>query len=107
MTQKQIKVKVFRYDFAVEKEAHQQIYEVPLTDGMSVLDVLDYIYDNIDSSLAYYSHAACRHGLCGKCVLVVNGKSSLVCQTLVSDDIVIETPSKFEVIRDLVYTTSK
>jgi fumarate reductase iron-sulfur subunit len=107
MTKKKIRVTVSRFDSDVETEPHQQIYEVPLTDGMSVLDVLDYIFENIDSSLAYYSHAACRHGLCGKCILVVNGISSIACQTPVTEDIVIQTPSKFKVIRDLVYTTTK
>ncbi len=103
MAQKNIKVKVFRFDPTTDKEPRYQTYEVPLTEGMSVLDVLDYIYENLDSSLAYYDHAACRHGLCGGCTLLVNGKASLVCQTPVSGDITIEPPSKFEVVRDLVY----
>jgi succinate dehydrogenase/fumarate reductase-like Fe-S protein len=107
MNRRNIKVKVHRFDPAAKMKAFQQTYEVPLTDGMSVLDVLDYIYENIDGSLAYYSHAACRHGLCGMCVLVVNGKASLACQTPVSGNISIGTPSKFIVIRDLVYKTVK
>jgi len=84
MSQKKIKVKVFRFDPTVEKEPHYETYEVPLTEGMSVLDILDYIYENIDSSLAYYDHAACRHGICGGCAVVVNGKTCLACQTPIS-----------------------
>lgn len=107
MSQKNIKVKVFRFDPTVEKGPHYQTFEVPLIEGMNVLDVLDYVYENIDSSLAYHDHAACRHGICGGCTLVVNGEASLACQTPVSEDIVIEPPSKFKIIRDLVYVTKK
>jgi len=103
MSEKKIKVKVFRFDPRVDKEPRYQIYEVPLIDGMTVLDVLDYIYENIDPSLAYYSHAACRHGVCGGCTLLVNGKTCLACQTPVTGDIVVEPAVKFKVIRDLIY----
>jgi len=103
MSQKKIKVKLFRFDPTVERKPHYQTYEVPLTEGMNVLDVLDYIYENIDSSLAYYDHAACRHGICSGCTLVVNDKTCLACQRPVSEDIVVKPPSKFKTIRDLVY----
>jgi succinate dehydrogenase/fumarate reductase-like Fe-S protein len=106
MSQKNIKVKVFRFDPTVEKEPHDQTYEVPLTEGMNVLDVLDYIYEKIDSSLAYHDHAACRHGICAGCTLVVNGKTSLACQTPVSGDITLGPPPKLEVVKDLVYITT-
>ncbi len=107
MLQKSIKVKVSRFDPSAEKEAHYETYEVPLTEGMSVLDVLDYIYENIDSSLAYYDHAACRHGICGGCTIVVNGKACLACQKLVSEDMLIEPSRKFKILRDLVYTAKE
>ena len=103
MPQKNIKVKVLRFDPALEERPHYQTYEVPLTEGMTVLDVLDYIYENIDCSLAYFDHAACRHGMCGGCTLLINGKPSLACQTPVYEDIVIEPLSNFEIVRDLVY----
>ena len=103
MTEKVVKVRISRFDPTVDKKAYYQTYEVPLVQGMSVLDLLDYVYENIDSTLAYYDHAACRHGICAGCNLIIDGKSSLACQTLVLGDITLETPKKFEVIRDLVY----
>jgi len=104
MSLKNIKVKVFRFDPTVEKKPRYQIYMVPLTEGMTVLDVLDYIYENVDGSLAYYGHAACRHGICGGCTLVINGKTCLACQTPVYEDVIIEPPPKSKIIRDIVYT---
>lgn len=94
---------MFRFDPHANKEPRYQTYEVPLVEGMSVLDVLDYIYENLDSSLAYYDHAACRYGVCGRCTLVVNGRACVACQTPVTGDITIEPVPKSKIVRDLVY----
>jgi succinate dehydrogenase/fumarate reductase iron-sulfur protein len=104
MSQKKIKVKVFRFDPSVGHEPFYNTYEVPLNSRMSVLDILDYIYENLDGSLAYYNHSACHSGICGRCMLIVNGKASLACQTMVTTNITVEPPQKFKIIRDLVWT---
>jgi succinate dehydrogenase/fumarate reductase iron-sulfur protein len=97
-----IKVKCFRFDPSIEKEPRYQEYEVPVNGEMSVLDVLDYIYENIDASLAYRRNNACNRGLCGDCILKINGKAKLACQQLAKGDLVIEPISKEKVLRDLV-----
>lgn len=107
MPKKTVKVKILRFNPSVDEKPHYETYEVPLESEMSALDVLDHIYNNVDSILAYYSHTACRRGVCGRCTLIINGKASLACQTPVSEDVTIESPSKFKIIRDLVYTTNK
>lgn len=107
MDGKVVKVKVFRFDPSVDREPRYEVYDVPVDGETSVLDVLDYIYDNIDHTLAYYSHTACKRGVCGRCMLMVNGRASLACQTMVSGDVTIEPPPKFKVIRDLVYITER
>lgn len=103
MVQQCVNVTVSRCDPSVDGRTYFQTYEVPLTRGMSVLNVLDYVYEYLDGTLAYYAHAACQQGICRKCTLTVNGKPSLVCQTMVDGDISVEPPGKFEVVRDLVY----
>lgn len=103
MSQKNVRVTISRFDPGVDGEPHYQTYEVPLVEGMSVLEALDYIYENLDGSLAYYTHAACRQGICRRCTLRINGKPSLMCQTPVEGDVLVEPPPKFEVVRDLVY----
>jgi succinate dehydrogenase/fumarate reductase iron-sulfur protein len=97
-----IKVKCFRFDPSLEKEPRYENYEVPVDTEMSVLDVLDYIYENIDASLAYRRNNACNRGLCGDCMLKINGKALLACQQLVKGDLVVEPLSKEKVLRDLV-----
>jgi succinate dehydrogenase/fumarate reductase-like Fe-S protein len=102
MTEKLIQTKVFRFDPSVDKEPYFQSYQVPLSQGMSAMDVLDYIYQNLDGSLAYYDHAGCSLGICAKCTGRINGKPGLFCQTMVSGDITLEPASVSRVVRDLV-----
>jgi len=40
-------------------------YQVPVGEGMTVLDGLHYIKDNLDPSLAW--RYSCRMGICGSC----------------------------------------
>jgi len=102
MKQKEITVKVFRYDPTLGTEPSYDSYQVPLELGMSAMDVLDYIYQNLDSTLAYYDHAGCALGICARCMGKINGKAGLLCQTIVDCDIVIDPTSERRVVRDLV-----
>jgi fumarate reductase iron-sulfur subunit len=102
MINKIIKVKVFRFDPLIDKKPRYQTYEVPFQEGLSAMSVLDYIYQNLDSSLAYYDHAGCSLGICGKCIGKVNGKPSLFCQTDVKGDITLEPINEKNVLKDLV-----
>lgn len=105
MTSTNIKVKVFRFNPKVEDSPHYDVFEVPYVEGMSVLNALTYIYENLDPTLALpYS---CRIGRCGLCTLTVNGKAALACTTLVKGDIVVEPLPLFEVIKDLVYDADR
>jgi len=80
-------------------------YEVPIEEGMTVLGVLDYIYEYIDSSLAYYQ--SCRNGRCKGCWVVVNGKAVLSCTAIATDGMKISSLEKFALIRDLVVDFKK
>ena len=102
MTEKKIKVKVFRYDPDVDGEPYYRDYDVPHVEGMSAMDALDYIYQNLDSTLAYYDHAGCSLGICAKCTGRINGKAGLFCQTGVSDETVLDPTNKDRVLKDLV-----
>ncbi len=102
-----IRVKVFRYDPNYDKEPHYQTYVVPYEEGMSVMNALDYIYYNMDSTLAFYDHAGCYLGICYRCTAKVNGKPSLMCQNKVTEDILVEPLEKRKIIRDLVVEPKK
>jgi len=85
----------------VPSDGYQE-YEVPFTRGMSVMDGLDYIYEHLDGSLAYYDHAACNQGICRHCLARINGQNGLLCQTLVTEDTTVEPLPMQDVERDLV-----
>ncbi len=86
-------------------DAWQQ-YTVPvIAPSMSVLDALMWAQRNVDPSLAFRS--ACRVGMCGTCGVVVNGRESLACRTLVGEivgdgAIRVEPVRHVPVVRDLV-----
>ena len=75
-------------------------YQVPVEAGESVLGALQYIYDHLDSTLAFT--CSCRIGLCSACVVRVNGKVSKACTTLADGDMLIEPYKDAVRIRDLV-----
>lgn len=102
MPERKIKVKVFRFNPEKDREPYYQNYDIPYVEDMSAMDALDYIYQNMDSTLAYYDHAGCSLGICARCTGKINGKAGLFCQTAVSDDMTLEPTKKDRVLKDLV-----
>ncbi|MGE5576917.1 MAG: 2Fe-2S iron-sulfur cluster-binding protein [Syntrophothermus sp.] len=56
-----------------------QAFQIPFAEGDTVLTALLYIYENLDSTLAF--RHGCRAGRCGLCAVEVNGKPRLACKT--------------------------
>lgn len=79
-------------------------YTVPIYKGMTVLDALLYIKENLDKTLAF--RGSCRMGICGTCGLVVNGKPMLACQTQVlllnTDTVYLEPLYNLPLVKDLI-----
>ena len=107
MVEKRITARVFRLDPSVDEEPRYQEYQVPFEEGMSAMDVLDYIYQHLDGTLAYYDHAGCALGICARCNCKVNGKAALFCQVPVSGDLTIDPISPSRVLKDLVCETKR
>ncbi len=93
------KVKIFRFDPEVDTEPRYSEFEAPYQ-GRTVLDVLLYIYENMDSSIAF--RWACKKTFCRGCILSVNGKPVLSCTAPAEKNMMIEPHPKFKVIKDLV-----
>ena len=102
MAEKEITVTVFRFDPAVDKEPYFKDYQVPFQRGMSAMNALDYIYQNMDGSLAYYDHAGCALGICARCTGRINGKPGLFCQAVIEGDTRLEPLSVDSALKDLV-----
>jgi succinate dehydrogenase/fumarate reductase-like Fe-S protein len=109
MAQKEITVTVLRTDTKNSDARTKKSYTVPFTDGMSAMNVLDYIYQHLDPSIAYYDHAGCDLGICARCTGKINGKAGLFCQTIVDGEgeLVLEPTNEDRVLRDLVMKKKK
>ena len=80
-----------------------QKYSVPCEEDWAILDALNYVKDNIDTTLAY--RWSCHMMVCGSCGMMVNGEPSLTCKTFVRDlpdQVRIEPLENFPIERDLV-----
>lgn len=101
--EKSIKVQVYRSLSADRedggREGEYKGYEIPYVDRMTVINVLDYILEYCDRSLAYYK--SCRIGKCTGCIVEIDGKNRLACATLAKDGMKIAPAKGYKVIRDL------
>lgn len=75
-------------------------YDISLSDGSTLLEVLNYIKTDVDPTLTYSS--GCRSSVCGSCAVRVNEKEVLACTYKVQDGDTIEPLKNVEVLRDLV-----
>ena len=97
---KTVRVKIKRSHPASDQEDGYATYEVPIGAGWSVTNVLRYICEHIDGSVAYY--LSCRLGICKECIVRVNGKPKLACTEIVTGDVVLDPVSRDSVIKDLI-----
>ena len=101
---KQITFKIQRYDPEQDGTLHFQDFIVPSSRGMTVLDGLIYIKENLDGSLAFRS--SCRMSICGSCGMLVNNYPHLACHTQIeefhSDTLTIKPLPNLPIIKDLV-----
>ena len=77
-----VTLKVYRFDPDLDKEARIEVYDIPWTDGMTVLDTLFWVLERVDGTLAF--RFSCREGICGACALFINGSYRLACETQVA-----------------------
>ena len=99
------KFHIFRFDPKADAAPRFQDYEVPEAKGMTVLDGLIHILEELDPSLAYRS--SCRAAICGSCAMHISGRYRLACQTQIGDvarqdQVVIRPLSHLPVLRDPV-----
>lgn len=91
--------KLFRFDPELDTKPRYDEFKVPYQ-GRTVLDVLLYIYENLDSTFAF--RWACRKRFCRCCIVSVNERPALACTAPAQKDMKIEPHPKFTIIKDLV-----
>jgi len=75
---------------------------------MNVYQVLEYIYKNIDATLAF-RRFCCFKGVCQSCLMKINGEVKRACSTTVElgDEITLEPIPYRPIIRDLIVDYGK
>lgn len=99
-----IKVRCYRSEGPGDSGCFQE-YEVPIEEETSVQEVLLYIGENLDPTLTFFKHAACKQGLCARCTIRFDGKVCLACTTPIpglAESITLEPVFKDKVLRDLL-----
>lgn len=102
---KEIILKIYRFNPEKDEIPYFKEYKVPIKRGITVLDSLNFIKDNLDRTLTF--RQSCRSAICGSCAVKINGKSMLACKTQISEIksgniINIEPLGHARVIKDLV-----
>jgi len=96
-------VKIFRLNPKEDKAPRFDVYKLEKQPRMTVLDVLFYIQNYLDGSLAFRS--CCRAAVCGSCAMHINGMYRLACRTQVSTlgkEIIIRPLSHLKILKDLI-----
>ena len=103
-----ITLQVARYRPESESAPTLQEYDVPLRKEWTVLDGLNHVKNEVDTTLSF--RWSCRMGICGSCGMNVDGEPKLTCATFLSDyapgPVRVEPLANFPVIRDLVVDLS-
>ncbi|MEE8575324.1 MAG: succinate dehydrogenase/fumarate reductase iron-sulfur subunit [Thermodesulfobacteriota bacterium] len=103
-----IKFKVKRFDPEMPDRRHTflQAYDLDVTPGMTVLEALLKISDELDPTLSF--RRSCRSAICGSCAMTINGFSKLACNTQAMPEhkkhgeIIIEPLVNHTILKDLI-----
>ena len=97
-----VRLTVCRQDPSLGSGLRYETYELECTETSTILDLLNDVRDNHDSTLAY--RYACRIGKCDICTAMVNGRFALTCMRQVGDatELVVRARAGRPVLRDLV-----
>ena len=101
-----VTAKIYRYDPSQDSGPHHKEYEVPWKEHLTVLEVINYVYENYDPIAFDWG---CRGRYCGRCGVMVDGKPKLACFAPIAapGSITIEPLKRLPVIRDLVVDKTK
>ncbi|MFQ5456030.1 MAG: succinate dehydrogenase/fumarate reductase iron-sulfur subunit [Nitrospirota bacterium] len=100
-----ILINIQRYNPEEKRPTYLQEFRVEVKSGMTILDVLMKIKNDIDGSLTF--RASCRSAICGSCAMNINGHEKLACKTQIKDElkrhgsITVRPLTNLEIIKDL------
>jgi len=113
MEKREVVFRIKRFNPKKDEKPYYQDFKITVSKGMTILEALQQIKDNIDPTLSF--RAFCRSAICGSCAVKVNGFPKLACKTQVfneldkfgTDTLTLEPLDNMEVVRDLIVEWDK
>jgi fumarate reductase iron-sulfur subunit len=99
-----MKIRIFKYDPAVDAEPRFIEHEVPYKEKMTVLEAIAWVHENKEMVAYDYS---CHGRMCGRCAMMLDGIPVLACCTPITNkDHTIEPLKGQTIVRDLIVDKS-
>ncbi|NLI91010.1 MAG: succinate dehydrogenase/fumarate reductase iron-sulfur subunit [Peptococcaceae bacterium] len=99
-----MKLKIFKYDPAMDAESRYIEHEVPFKDKMTLLEAIVWVHENKEMIAFDYS---CHGRMCGRCAMMLDGTPVLACcAPITNKDHTVEPLKGHTVIRDLIVDKS-
>lgn len=107
MANSTVQVTIYRQNPFVDEQPEPHYYQVSLEERTTALHLLAVIFEQFEPALAY-RRCHCYRGVCGACLLNVNGRNLRACNVLVQpgDTITLAPARGYPLVRDLVVDTS-
>ena len=83
MSERQIQLEVLRYNPETDSKPRFRSYTVPCKNEWVVLDALNYVKENLDTTLSY--RWSCHMAVCGSCGMMINGEPKLSCKAFIRE----------------------
>ena len=77
----QIHIRISRFHPEKDKKPYVKSYGIEVDPNDRVLDAIEQVRDEVDSTLAY--RRSCAHAVCGSCAMRINGRNALACKVLI------------------------
>ncbi|MCL4381717.1 succinate dehydrogenase/fumarate reductase iron-sulfur subunit [Candidatus Marsarchaeota archaeon] len=103
MEKNRIKIRIYRKDPEKDAKGYFQEFDVPVEEGMVVLDAVNYVTEHYDQTIAVRWN--CKAARCGSCAAEINGMPKLMCKTRIDQlggVVSIEPMHAFPLVKDLV-----
>jgi len=100
MSPESARVEIIRRD-APGEAGRVDVFTVPFVPDKTVLQVLLDLFGERDRSLAF-RRQRCNRGVCGACLMRVNGQAKRACSTPMMPAMVLEPAQEGDLVKDLV-----
>lgn len=97
-----VTLRVHRFNPTVDSAPWFKVYQLPWSEGLSMLEAVRCIYYKLDNSLSFRNYH-CGRGLCRACLMKIDGKTQRGCYFILKKDssYLVEPPDGYPILRDL------